>query len=171
MRQTLFALILFLFLMVHASSCGYRMAGRGKLPGGVSRVSVGMFENRTVQEEAGQIFSKALVQELVRFSHGNVVTKSRAQAFISGVVRSVSMGALTRSSDDSVLERRITVVLDMEMRGTDGELIWSRRGISHEDVCRVSQVNVTDEEVKKVVLGEMAQRVAQRIVGIMTDDF
>ncbi len=158
-------------LSIVVAGCGYRLSGGGPLPGNVTRVAVAMFENRSFETGAEAVFTSALMTELVQSSDARVVGREEADAVILATIRSITIGGLTRTADDSVVERRVSAVLDLDMVGKDGETIWSVRKFSESEVYAVSSANASDEAAKREAVQEIADRVAERIISKMRDNF
>ena len=158
-------------LLVFLCACGYRFSGAGKLPGSVTRVHVAMFENRSAETGAEAIFTNALVSELLRRSGADVVEKNRASAFISGDIRSITIGALTRTSDDEVLERRVTAVVDLKMVNRKGKKLFDVTGFSGDEEFAVSGSNLSDRASSEEAVEKVARRIAEDLVSRMKDDF
>ncbi len=152
-------------------SCGYRLEGGGSLPGRPSNVAVKMFKNKSAQIGAEAAFTNALINELLENAKVKIVNQSYADCVIHGRVTSVILGALTRSSDDSVNERQVTASVDVEMKNQDGKTIFSVSGFSHSEVFSVRQDNENDEAAEKKAVEKIADRVAQRLVSQMMDNF
>lgn len=162
---------LFLAMVFIVSGCGYRLSNGGALPGHVTRVAVTMFQNRSFETGAETIFTAALIKELVQKSDAMVVDKSKADAVISGTIRSITINALARTSDDTVVERQVSAVLDLDLIDTKGKILWSVHNFSASDVFTVASSNVLDESSKREAIGKIATRVSERIIGRMRDQF
>ena len=158
-------------LSIVVAGCGYRLSGGGPLPGNVTRVAVAMFENRSFETGAETVFTSALMTELVQSSEAVVVDRDEAEAVILGTIRSITLGELTRTADDAVVERRVSAVLDLDVVSKDGETIWSVRNFSESEVYTVSSANVSDEAAKRDAVRKIADRVSERIISKMRDDF
>ncbi|MDY0221073.1 MAG: LPS assembly lipoprotein LptE [Desulfobacterium sp.] len=162
---TLAALVLLL------TGCGYTFSNSGPLPGNVSRISVVMFENLSFETGAESIFTSALIRELVQKSDAMVVDRDKAEAVITGTVRSITVGALTRSADDAVVERQVSAVIDLDMVDSSGEAIWSVRSFSLSEAFTARSDNALDEAGKREAIEKIAARISERIVDRMRDRF
>ena len=109
--------------------------------------------------------------ELVQSSEAVVVDRDEAEAVILGTIRSITLGELTRTADDAVVERRVSAALDLDVVSKDGETIWSVRNFSESEVYTVSSANVSDEAAKREAVRKIADRVSERIISKMRDDF
>ncbi len=164
-----FSVCLFTWLM--ASSCGYRFSGQSVLPGGAVKIFVGMFENRSLETGAEHVFTNALIKEILRTTQAGIVDSSNADANITGVLTSITLDTLSRSSDDSVVERVVWATLDLTMRDPAGKVLWSVTGFTEKAEYTVSSSNETDEAAQKEGIKEIALRISERLVSRMTDDF
>ena len=165
MSGTLAALVLLL------TGCGYTLSNSGPFPGNVSRISVTMFENQSFETGAESIFTSALIRELLQKSDAMVVGRDKAEAVITGTVRSITVGALTRTADDAVVERQVSEVIDLDMVDSNGEVIWSVRSFSSSEVFTARSDNAMDEAGKREAIQIIAERISERIVDRMRDMF
>ena len=170
MKQTLVLTGIF-GLALCLAACGYRFAGTGRLPGGVSAVHVAMFENRTLERGAEHVFTRAMIGELVRKAGVSLAGEEDAGAVLRGTVVAITLDTLTRSADDSTVERQVRALLDLTLTDRSGEVLWSARGFSGDEEYTVSEQNQTDEAAKAEGLERIALRMAERAVSAMTDDF
>lgn len=161
----------FFLILVSVSACGYQFSSAGKLVGNVTDVNVAMFENESAETGAETIFSNAFIGELVRRSGADVVDKKRAEAFITARITSINIGALTRTSDDEVLERRVTAVVDLKMVTRQGEVLFSVKGFSEDDEYSVSHSNVSDDFSRRTAIEKIAVSFAEKMVSRLKDDF
>ena len=168
-KKRLIATIFVLLFIV--AGCGYRLSGGGALPGNVTRVSVSMFQNQSFETGAETIFTSALIRTLVEKTDAQIVARKEADAVISSTIKSITMGALTRTSDDAVIERLVGAVLDLYMVNNEGETIWSVRNFSQSEVYTVSSANMSDEAAKREAIEKIADRISERIISKMRDNF
>ena len=153
------------------SACGYQLEGGGYLNDSYARVMVEVFENRSAEDDADLIFTSALIQEIVEKTDTQVVDEQLADARLKGVIRSVSFTTVSRSTAESVVERRATATLDLKMIDPDGEVIWSVSGFTTDDEYEVSDDQLEDESNKRDALEDIAERAAEKIVSRMLTNF
>ena len=166
----IFAALVLLFT-ASLTSCGYTLSNSGPLPGNVSRISVTMFENESFETGAESIFTSALIRELLQKSDAMVVDRDKAEAVITGTVRSITVGALTRTVDDAVVERQVSAVIDLDMVDLNGEVIWTVRSFSLNEVFTAKSDNVLNEAGKREAIEKIAARISERIIDQMRDRF
>jgi outer membrane lipopolysaccharide assembly protein LptE/RlpB len=160
-----------IFLISLVASCGYKFSGGGLLPGKTKFVAVEMFENKSSETGAEIIFANALSVELMEKSDSQVVDFEKADAVFIGLVKSVSISTLTRTSADTVIERKVSAVIDLKMVDKEGQVLWFVKDFQGREEFRVTTVNITDMASRTEALQEIAERIAQKVVSRMLDDF
>ena len=163
--------VLVFLLTAWLTGCGYTFSNSGPLPGNVSQVSVTMFENNSFEVGAESIFTSALIRELLQKSDAMVVDRGKAEAVITGTIRSITVGALTRTADDAVVERQVSAVIDLDMVDSNGEVIWSVRSFSSNEAFTAKSDNAMDEAGKREAIEKIAARISERIIDRMRDRF
>jgi len=160
-------LLSFMFL-----SCGYTLQGGGQLPGKSKSVFVSIFKNRSSHTGAETEISNVLIEELMRSSSAKISDEpDSADAVIQGEISAISFSALSRTADDSVYERTVTVVVNMNMQSRSGRVLFSVKGLAESDEYGVSKINEADESAKSEAVIKVFHRLCQRIVSRMTYDF
>lgn len=171
MKQTIAAAALVL-LVLAATGCGYRFSGGGNLPGGVRSVFVEMFTNQSMEIGAQRVFTDAVVSEIARGTSVSLAQKESADAVITGRIRSITIDTLTRTADDTVVERIITASVDLKLiDSSDQRTLWSATAYTDMETYTVSQVNQSDEASEAIGIERIAKRIAEKLVSSMMDDF
>jgi len=167
-RAWYFIWLIFLFLM---GGCGYHIQGNTSLPTGIKVVHVTLFENRSGESGAENTFTNAFIKELLMKTNAQVSDESHARGFITGIIRSISVGDLTRSSDDAVLQGQVRATMDLSMADDKGHVVWEVKGYSDNKVYTASSSNVTDESAKREAVEEIANRLSEKLVSAMGDQW
>ncbi len=128
-----------LFSIFCVFSCGYKLQGGSSLPGNITKINVRMFDNKSSQIGAESIFTNSLVNEFIKSTNAKVVDEKIASAFVNGAIRSVTLGGLTQTSDDSVKERRVTASIDLEIKKLSGDVVFAVVGFTQSHVYSVSR--------------------------------
>ena len=170
MKKILIIIVVF-FILSFVASCGYKFSGGGLLPGKTKLVAVKMVENKTSESGAENMFANALSIELTGKSDSQVVKFDDAEAYFSGVVKSVSISTLTRTTGDAVIERKVSAVIDLKMIDKDGNVLWSVKDFQGREEFQVTTENITDMASRTIALQKIAERIAQKVVSRMLDDF
>lgn len=152
-------------------SCGYHFSGNQDLPGGSTRIYVGMFENRSSEQGVESVFTRAVIQELARSTSAVIVKREKADAVVTGRIKSISITTLTRSSDDTAVERSVSAVVDLALTAKSGDVLWSISDYQENEEYTVSQVHATDAAAERQGIEKIAVRIAERLVSSMTDAF
>ncbi|MCG8550839.1 MAG: LPS assembly lipoprotein LptE [Desulfobacterales bacterium] len=158
------------FLML-GSACGYRLAGGGLINNDVARVSVAIFDNKTSESRAGISFTNELIREITAKTDTVVVGADNATRKITGTVQSITFSTLSRSSSEDVTEREVKAMVDVVLTGAGGRILWSVKSFSATESYKVSNSGVNDEANKREAVDLIAERVAERLVSQMTNDF
>jgi hypothetical protein len=158
-------------LLLLLSSCGYRLEGGGPVHPGVSRVGVGVFVNRTAYTQAGIGFTNELIREIQDRTDTRVVSPEDAAYLIKGTVKSITFATLSRSSTETVTERRVTAVVDVHLLAADQKILWSASNFSAFESYTVGSDNLDDDANIRKALEVIGRRVAESIVSQMSADF
>ena len=157
--------------MMIGPGCGYRLAGGGFVYNDVARVSVAIFENKSTESRAGISFTNELIREITAKTDTIVVDAGNATRKISGTVQSITFSTLSRSSSEDVTERQVNAKVDVVLTGAGGKILWSVKNFSANESYEVSSSTVDDEANKREAIDLIAERVAERLVSQMTNDF
>jgi len=158
-------------LLMFGAGCGYRLAGGGFVNNDVARLSVAIFENKTTESRAGISFTNELIREITAKTDTIVVGAGDATHNISGTVQSITFSTLSRSSSEDVTERQVNARVDVVLTGAGGATLWSVKNFSATESYQVSNSSVDDEANKRDAVDLIAERVAERLVSQMTNDF
>ena len=162
----LFSIIFFLLV---GTGCGYRFGGEGFSPSPEIRsIAIPTFINETYEAGIETIVTNALLGELIKDGRVKVVGEDEADAIMEGTVKSFDTSSVAYDPSGLVLDYRTRVALDVILkRNKNGEVLWSKRGISESDVYRVSSdVLLTESEKKgaiQKIAGELARRIRRRL--------
>ena len=165
-----FKKIIFVFLFF-LSSCGYHFEGGGYLNDDVQQVAIKLFKNNSSETDAAITFTNALSAEVIATTDTKVVNENMADMVIEGQINTIVFTIVSRSSTESVTERRVTAVVDAKLRDKKGEIIWSVKDFSSDETYSVSEDTVTEEASKSQAIDKIAERVAERLVSRMLTDF
>lgn len=152
-----------LLLLLMFFSCGYHFEGGG--------LSILNFANESTEDEADLIFTNALINEIIDQTDTEIVDDEKAAFSIKGKVKSISFRTLSRSTTETVLERRVTAVLDVQLVNDKGEIVWAVKDFKTNDEYEVSEDQVADETNIRNTLEQIAQRSSEKLVSKMVTNF
>jgi len=176
-------------LAVVLAGCGYHVAGKGgEMPGGVTEVSIPVFENRTAKPDIEGVITGAFVNEF----NTTVNVTGSAPAVLTGVVKEYNLNAVSYTKSDVNQEYRLTVVLDLVLTvparedgeedveyvevDEDGrevrEVLWKDHHVTdYEDfVVNPSDINAT-RDAEQTALEKIAEDTARLVKERMLGDF
>ncbi len=162
--------IIALFLMVF-SSCGYGFVGSGSFPADVKSVCIAILENRTSETGVENILTNDLIYEVTRANKVTLASRDKADALLSGVIKSMNIETISRTGTHSPLERRVRVAVDLKLTSPDGRVIWSARDISANEAYDVMPDKLATEQNKRDAISVLSKRLAESVYNRMVADF
>src|SRR5210317_524187 len=84
-----------LSLAIAITGCGYKFSGGGGLPGGIKKISIGVFENRTNESGLENQIPNDLIYQFGRFQNITLTKKDNSEAHLTGIIKSASTEALS----------------------------------------------------------------------------
>ena len=158
-------------LLLTLTACGYRFSGGGVLPGGVERVSVGIFENKSAETGVEGIIGNDIIYEFTRNGKAFTYQHEAGDAVLSGTVLSVTTRSISRQSVHNAQEQRVTVTISLKMADSKGVIIWQAPHISENEEYVVAEDKGTTEQNKRAAIVKLSRRLAERVYDQMTDNF
>jgi outer membrane lipopolysaccharide assembly protein LptE/RlpB len=158
-------------LIAMVTACGYRLEGGGYINKDVSRVAVMVFENKSLETLAGVSFTNQLIQEIQSKTDTVVVDSAKTSRKIVGRVNAITFSALARTSTETVVERQVTAVVDIQLVGPDGQILWSVKNMTATESYKVESDKAVDKVNKQKAVDKIALRTAERVVSQMLSDF
>ncbi|MBU0992599.1 MAG: hypothetical protein KJ737_08910 [Proteobacteria bacterium] len=166
-RQLLMGLFLICF-----TACGYRFSGSGRLPSHVERIVVHIFENRTSETGIENVFTNDLIDEFTRKNISALAEADSADAYLSGVIRTISVETISHLDQYASLERRVTVTVDIKLISKNGEVLKNFRGLSESEAFDVTQgQKFATEQNQRNAMMSISKRLSETIYKMLTDDF
>lgn len=153
------------------SSCGYRFVGDKNLPFGIKRICIAVLENRTSETGLENIFTNDLVYEFTRSSQVALATRDKTDALLTGVIESIQIESISHRRKLSAIERRVKVILSLNLSDTDGNQIWSSKRISANTTYDVASNKLTTEQNRKVALSTLSKKMAENVYNRLTENF
>ena len=167
-KKYAWTIILLWFLF---SACGYQFTGGGSLPSGITSISIEMFENRTSETGVENIITNDLIYEFTIHEQVVVTGSDKADAILTGVVKSISERTISHKGEYTSDERRVMLNLDLQLKDRSGGIIWSAKNVSDNEAYKVSSTKQVTERNKKVAIKRLSKRLAESIYNSLTADF
>ena len=162
--------IIFIFL-IFFSACGYRFTGGGNFPAGIKSIYVVTLENRTSETGAENTFTNDLIYEITRAKKVALTSQDKADALLSGIIKSMNIKTISRKGTHSSLERRVTIVADVKLTDPDGRVIWSANNVSANEAYDVVPDKLATEQNRRNAISALSKRLAERLYARITDNF
>ena len=167
-RNTIRIIVIFLIFF---SACGYRFTGGGNFPAGIRSIYVSMLENHTSETGAENIFTNDLIYEITRDNKVILTSQDKADALLSGIIKSMNIKTISRKGTHSSLERRVTIVADLKLTGPNGRVIWSANDVSANEAYDVVSDKLATEQNRRNAISDLSKRLAERLYARITDNF
>ncbi len=165
--------LVLLAIMLCLAGCGYHFPGQsGSLPGGVEKLYIPLFGNRTAEPQLEYQVTSQVSEVFSRNSHiSQKETPGHAEAILEGTVRGYKTRALSYDSQDDIGEYRSTMILDVQLRLAetdellwDGTVSWSAEYSSADDKS-------VQEDLEQQAIDEITLRLAEELLYQLLDDF
>jgi outer membrane lipopolysaccharide assembly protein LptE/RlpB len=154
------------------TGCGYRLAGRGELPGNVQSIAVRMLENRSAETGVETLITNALINELNRRRQGSVTSPDRADAVLTGTIDSLAWDTVSHRGVNTAAERKVYAAISLTLTDSSGKVLWQRSGLSGSQAYTVVGDNKTATEInRRQAVAILAEQVAENVYRRLTDNF
>lgn len=155
------------------SSCGYRFAGSGDFPAGVSKVFITILENRSAETGVESTFTNDLIYEFTRNRGESLVNeRSSAQGILAGTIVALSVENISRSTVSTAVERRVTGTVNLRLESPEGRILWSSGNIVERQAFEVVGGNKTaTDQNKSDAIAVVSKKIAESAFDRLTDDF
>jgi outer membrane lipopolysaccharide assembly protein LptE/RlpB len=164
--------VIIILIAVLFCACGYRFAGNGGFPGGSDLLFVKVLENRTQETGVENIVTAALLSELtLRKTDGLARGIDDADVVLSGEVEEVAIRTISTRNKDTASERRVTVTIDLNLKKQDGRVVWAANGLVDDQGYIVDADKERTDQNRRDAIRVLSQRIAEKVVNRMSDDF
>ena len=164
--------VIIILIAVLSGACGYRFAGQGGFPGDSDRLFVKVLENRTQETGVENSVTAALLSELtLRKTDGLASGIVHADVVLSGVVEEVAIKTISTRGKDVANERRVTVTVELELKKQDGSVIWAANRFSDDEGYIVDANEERTDQNRRDAIRLLSQRIAEKVVNRLSDDF
>ena len=153
------------------SACGYQFSGGGSLPSGITSVSIEMFKNRTAETGVETIITNDLIYEFTRHEQMIVTGSDKADAILTGVVKSISERTISHKGEYTSDERLVVLNLDLQLTNKSGGVIWSAKSVSDNEAYKVMSNKQSTERNKRDAIKELSKRLSENIFNNLTANF
>ena len=132
--------IIYVLLLFSCLGCGYHFSPGGEnIDTDIQKVFIGDFSNNTSEANVENYIRNAFFSRFRRGARFTpVADKDKADAVLTGEIRSITTSHLAYSSSDMAEENRAAMTLDVEFKRTDnGGVIWINKGLSGREAYKV----------------------------------
>lgn len=160
------------FLWIPLLSCGYQFVGGGTLPTGIDSVFINMFENRTTETGLENVITNSFINEFTRNDKDSYTSRrDRADAILTGVVRSLRTENISRKGSQTTVQRRVLLAVDVVLTDSEGAVLWSVVGAVEDEEYDVEDDKASTDRNLKAALEALSDVLAENVYAQLTDDF
>lgn len=153
-------------------ACGYRFPGGGEIPGGIKRVSIPLFVNRTNEIGLENIITNDLTNEfIIRRKDALADDDKMADGILKGEIVSVHTRTITQTGAGGSVEREVVVEVDLKLTDNTDQIIWVRRSVAARETYYVGANNIEAELNRREAIEELSVRLAEKIFNRLTENF
>jgi len=163
--------IFIIILVFTFSSCGYRFAVGTKLPGGIKKLGIKMFENKSRESGYEVILTNSLIEEFISKSSDTYSSLEKADGFIRGEISRIDIKGITHSNPDIATERKVMVFLDVSLADRSGKAVRQLSKLTDEEAYKVSENRTTTELNKQNALLTVSKRMAETVYEKLNEDY
>lgn len=155
------------------SGCGYRFTGGGKMPAGVERIFMVIFNNRTSEIGVENDLAASLANTFSTLGPKNVLANDResADAELTGTILSVEIYTVSRRVETVSAERRVVITVSADLISMDGRNLWRSDALSVSQAYRVAGENQETEADRRAAIRQAASLLADKIYNSLTSNF
>ena len=154
------------------TGCGYHLKGAGlEPPEGVKSIAIPVLENQTAESGIETLFTGDLIYEFTRSKVVEIVDEPEADAVLKGSIRSLDVDTVAHTTAYFSDIQRVRVRLDLQLKGADGRVLWSVRGISDNEPFQVSGDRRATDRNKRDAIALISERLAEKVHTRILEDF
>jgi len=166
--------IVCILLLTSCLSCGYHFSPGGEnIDAAVQKVFIGNFSNSTSEANVENYIRNAF---FTRFRSGTrfslVAGKGKADAVLTGKIKSITSSHLAYSSSDMARENRVWMTVEVVFKRTDnGGVIWMNKGLSGREAYTVDVNTTTTAANRKTAISKLSIDMADKAYRNMMSGF
>lgn len=151
-------------VLLLAVGCGYQMVGKEThLPPGLRTLAIPTFINQTFEPGVEVPFTQGFLREFIRDQRVKVVGRSEADSILEGVIKAFQIHSVSYDRSGIAQEYQTTIVIDLTLKGKNGEVLWTEKNLSESRVYRASTNILVSESNKAAAIQSLARFMAERI--------
>ena len=166
-------LICSLLLSLLVAGCGYALSDDTlKLPDGVARIYIKMFENRTLEPYLENVLTTHVTRRLQLLPDIELVEDAAtADAVLSGRVIGYTVDSLAYDSQNLVVQYRATLRMEADLRRqSDGRILWRGEMIRYQSFSSDPDLQI-QYDLERIAQELLAIRLAEELSLKLTQTF
>lgn len=164
----------FILLVLFSLSCGYKLVGKGiSLPERYWSMAIPAFENRTSQQDIGQVITLSVIDAFSRRGELKIVSTEEANSVLKGVITSYREQPQNIGSSFLAKSYRIFITASVKLQVKKTKKIyWSDQKLYFSQDYDVSDENLGQTEfAQEEARRRAADDFADRLVSVVLEGF
>ncbi len=168
--------VVFFCLIILIGGCGYHFNGVAESMGGIRKIYVDNFPNRTDEAYLENIFRNALIDQIIRGNRFQVVgDETEADAVVRGTIQQIRLTHVAYENADLAAEERLNLTMHIVLEDREtGKILWEDRSFSGTEdyiVMNRSKSDIAAYSGKRKALNKLSGDMAERAYRLMISDF
>ena len=134
----------------------------GSMSSGIESVAVPVFENESVEYGIAEDLTSGVIEGFVADNTLKVITRSKADAVLEGIILRYDRSAYTYDENDQVQEYKVNITAKVRLNKSDGSLVWEEESLTGYGIY--SADDETEEEGKSRAIEKIAEDIINRTV-------
>ena len=143
------------------SGCGV-YSFSGSMSSGIESVAVPVFENESVEYGIAEDLTSGVIEGFVADNTLKVISRSKADAVLEGIILSYDRSAYTYDENDQVQEYKVNITAKVRLSKSDGSPVWEEESLTGYGIY--SADDETEEEGKSRSIEKIAEDIVNRTV-------
>jgi len=159
-------------LLLSTASCGYTMSGQSTgLTPEIRTIALPVLTNESLEPNIESAITHGVIEEFLKDGRLKIAPENRADAVLSGTVKSYRREAVTFDSDFNVTSYRTYITINFKMREKVGKKADYNFIIFDQVDYTVTSSLAATEIVRTAGLEALGKLVGQKIIGTLLERF
>ncbi|NWF92993.1 MAG: hypothetical protein HXY46_08750 [Syntrophaceae bacterium] len=133
------------------------------LPPGLTSIAIPTFLNQTLEPGIEVPFTHGFLRDFINDRRVRVVDRTGADSILEGVIKSFNIYSVAYDQSGLATEYQTSVVIDLVLKKSTGEVIWRQPDLSESRWYRTSASVLISESNRAAAVQELGRFMAERI--------
>jgi len=159
-------------LLLSTVSCGYTMSGQSTgLPSEIRTIALPVLTNDSLEPNIESALTRSIIEEFLKDGRLKIVPENRADAVLTGTIKSYRRQAITFDPNFNVTSYRTYITINFNMRENVGKKTDYNFIIFDQVDYRVTSSLAATETARTAGLEVLGKLVGQKVIGTLLERF